>query len=64
MSIDTVVCVSDSRDRPRSKVLLHATNHLRAHGAGPTPYVGSPLSCFDIAYRVVAALRYRIWGQP
>jgi len=66
-AIDSVVYVADGRAHLRSKALLHAARHLRA----PWRW-GYALRClpglilalgFDLGYRLIAAMRYRIWGR-
>jgi predicted DCC family thiol-disulfide oxidoreductase YuxK len=61
--IDSVVYVADGRAHLRSKALLYAAAHLRApwHWAYAMRWV--PGAVLDLAYRVVAALRFRIWGH-
>jgi predicted DCC family thiol-disulfide oxidoreductase YuxK len=63
MSIDTVVYVSNGRAHLRSKALLHASNHLRAPWRWAYALRWFPAFILDLAYRVVATLRYRIWGH-
>jgi predicted DCC family thiol-disulfide oxidoreductase YuxK len=62
-SIDTVVYVSGGRAHLRSKALLHAARHLRAPWRWGYAMRWFPGFVLDLAYRVVAAVRYRIWGH-
>jgi predicted DCC family thiol-disulfide oxidoreductase YuxK len=62
-SIDTVVYVSDGRAHLRSKAFLHAARHLRAPWRWGYAMRWFPGFVLDVAYRVVAALRYRLWGH-
>ncbi len=63
LSIDTVVYVSDGRAHLRSKAFLHAATHLRAPWRWAYALRWFPAFVLDLAYRVVAALRYRLWGH-
>jgi len=63
LSIDTVVYLCDGRAHLRSKAFLHAANHLRAPWRWGYAMRWFPGFVFDLAYRVVAALRYRLWGH-
>jgi predicted DCC family thiol-disulfide oxidoreductase YuxK len=62
-TLSSVVLIEDGRVRLRSKAFLHLARHLRApyrwaYGARWLPgFVG------DLGYRVIAAVRYRIWGR-
>ena len=62
-SIDTVVYVCDGRAHLRSKAFLHAANHLRAPWRWGYALRWFPGFVLNIAYRIVAALRYRVWGH-
>ena len=62
-SIDTVVYISAGRAHLRSKALLHAARHLRAPWRWGHAARWVPSFVLDLAYRVVAAVRYRIWGH-
>jgi len=63
LSIDTVVYITDGRAHLRSKAFLHAANHLRAPWRWGYTLRWFPGFILDLLYRVVAALRYRIWGH-
>jgi predicted DCC family thiol-disulfide oxidoreductase YuxK len=62
-SIDTVVYVSGGRAHLRSKAFLYAARHLRAPWRWGYGLRWFPALVLDLAYRVVAAVRYRIWGR-
>ncbi|HEX7842859.1 MAG TPA: DCC1-like thiol-disulfide oxidoreductase family protein [Kofleriaceae bacterium] len=62
-SVDTVVYISDGRAHLRSKALLHAARHLRAPWRWGHAVRWLPGAVLDLAYRLVAAVRYRIWGH-
>jgi predicted DCC family thiol-disulfide oxidoreductase YuxK len=62
-SIDTVVYVSAGRAHLRSKALLHAARHLRAPWRWAHAVRWFPAVLLDLAYRVVARVRYRLWGR-
>lgn len=62
-SIDTVVYVSDGRAYLRSKAFLHAARHLRAPWRWGYAMRWFPGFILDIAYRLLAVVRYRIWGH-
>jgi len=62
-SIDTVVYIIGDRAHLRSKALLHAARHLRAPWRWGYAARWIPGFVLDLAYRVVAAVRYRIWGH-
>ncbi|HEY0476044.1 MAG TPA: DCC1-like thiol-disulfide oxidoreductase family protein [Kofleriaceae bacterium] len=62
-AISSVVYVGGGRAYLRSKALLHIAQHLRppwrwAHGVRWFPGV-----VLDLGYRLIAAVRYRIWGH-
>ena len=63
LSIDTVVYITDGRAHLRSKAFLHAANHLRAPWRWAYAMRWGPGFILDLLYRVVAALRYRLWGH-
>jgi predicted DCC family thiol-disulfide oxidoreductase YuxK len=61
--IDTVVLVQDGRARLRSKAFLHAARHLRAPWRWGFAFRWFPAIVLDLGYRVIARIRYRIWGR-
>jgi predicted DCC family thiol-disulfide oxidoreductase YuxK len=62
-AIDSVVYVADGRAFLRSKALLHAARHLRAPWRWGHALRWLPGFVLDPWYRLLAALRYRIWGR-
>jgi predicted DCC family thiol-disulfide oxidoreductase YuxK len=63
LSIDTVVYITGGRAHLRSEAFLYAANHLRAPWRWGYAMRWFPGFVLDLLYRVVAALRYRIWGH-
>jgi len=61
--IDTVVLVDGGRAHLRSKAFLFAARYLRAPWRWGYAFRWMPAFVLDVAYRVIAALRYRIWGR-
>jgi predicted DCC family thiol-disulfide oxidoreductase YuxK len=62
-SVDTVVYLSGGRAHLRSKAILHAARHLRAPWRWLHAVRWLPGVVLDVAYRLVAAVRHRIWGR-
>lgn len=62
-AIDTVVYIAGGRARLRSQALLHAASHLRAPWRWGHAMRWIPGVVLDLGYRIVAAVRYRIWGR-
>jgi predicted DCC family thiol-disulfide oxidoreductase YuxK len=62
-SVDSVVYIRDGRAHLRSKAMLYAASHLRAPWRWSHAMRWFPGVVLDLAYRVVAAVRYRIWGH-
>jgi predicted DCC family thiol-disulfide oxidoreductase YuxK len=62
-SLETVVLVDDDRAHLRSKAFLHVARHLRAPWRWAYAVRWLPGFVLDLGYRLVAALRYRIWGR-
>lgn len=62
-TIDSVVYIADGRAHLRSKALLHAARHMRAPWGWAHGLRWLPGFALDLGYRVIAALRYRIWGH-
>lgn len=66
-AIDSVVYVSAGGAYLRSRAMLHVARHLRApwrwgHALRWLPGFVFALG-FDLGYRAIAAVRYRIWGR-
>jgi predicted DCC family thiol-disulfide oxidoreductase YuxK len=62
-AIASVVYVADGRAHLRSKAMLHAARHLRAPWCWGHALRWMPGFVFDLGYRLLAAVRYRIWGH-
>lgn len=62
-NLDTVVYVDDGRVYLRSKVFLHAAKHLTRPWCWAYAFRWFPGFILDLGYRLVARVRYRIWGQ-
>lgn len=62
-TIDTVVLVTDGRAFLRSQAALRLCRHLRAPWRWLYGLRWIPALLLDPAYRLVAAVRYRIWGH-
>jgi len=63
VAIDTVVYISDGRAHLRSKAFLHIARHLRAPWRWAHAFRWFPGFVLDLGYRVIVAVRYRIWGH-
>ena len=61
--VDTMVYVADGRAHLRSKAFLYAAQHLRAPWRWAYHVRWFPGFILNLGYRLVAALRYRIWGR-
>ena len=62
-AIDSVVLVANGRAYLRSKAFMHVAAHLRAPWRWAYYFRWMPGFLLDLNYRLVAALRYRIWGR-
>jgi predicted DCC family thiol-disulfide oxidoreductase YuxK len=61
--LDSVVYVDRGRVHLRSKVFLHAAKHLRAPWRWAYYLRWLPGFALDLVYRLVARVRYRVWGK-
>lgn len=61
-ALSTVVLVDRDRVRLRSKAVLHAAHHLRAPWRWAYALRWLPAVVLDLGYRVVARVRFRLWG--
>ena len=61
-TIDTVVYIDGGRAHVRSKAFLHLARHLRAPWRWAYAVRWLPALVLDLGYRVIAALRYRLFG--
>jgi predicted DCC family thiol-disulfide oxidoreductase YuxK len=62
-NLDTVVLVTGGRAYLRSKAFLHVAKHLRAPWRWVYAFRWFPGFILDLAYRVIAKIRYRVWGK-
>lgn len=62
-TIESVVYVAGGRAHLRSKAMLHVARHLRAPWRWAHAVRWLPGAVLDLGYRLVAAVRYRIWGH-
>lgn len=62
-SIDTVVLIADGKAHLRSKAFLYLAKHLRAPWRWAHAFRWFPGFPLDIGYRLIAAIRYRVWGN-
>ncbi|MGE3458488.1 MAG: thiol-disulfide oxidoreductase DCC family protein, partial [Kofleriaceae bacterium] len=62
-TIDTVVFVDRDRVHLRSKAFFHLASHLRAPWRWMHALRRVPGFLPDIGYRLIAAVRYRVWGK-
>jgi predicted DCC family thiol-disulfide oxidoreductase YuxK len=62
-AIDSVVYVAAGRAHLRSQAVLHLAQHLRAPWRWAHALRWLPGIVLDLPYRLVAALRFRIWGR-
>ena len=61
--LSTVVLVDDDRVYLRSKAFLYAATHLRAPWRWAALWRWIPAFLPDLGYRLIAAIRYRVWGR-
>ncbi len=62
-NVDTVVYIHAGKVHLRSKAFLHLAQHLRAPWSWAHAFRWFPGFLLNVGYRVVAALRYRIFGR-
>lgn len=66
-TIDSVVYVAEGRAHLRSQAMLHVARHLRAPWRWGYALRRLPglifAPGFDLGYRLIAAVRYRLWGR-
>lgn len=62
-SVDTVVYVDGGRVYLRTKAFLHVARHLRRPWRWAYAWRWLPGWGFDLGYRLIARVRYRIWGK-
>jgi predicted DCC family thiol-disulfide oxidoreductase YuxK len=61
--IDTIVYVDGGRAYLRTRALLRVSRHLRAPWRWGFHLRWMPAVVLDLGYRLVARVRYRIWGK-
>jgi predicted DCC family thiol-disulfide oxidoreductase YuxK len=61
--VETVVLVDGDKPRLRSKAILYLARHLRAPWRWLYRVRWLPGFILDLGYRVIAKVRYRIWGR-
>ena len=62
-TLESVVLVADGRARLRSKAFLYTARHLRAPWRWAYALRWLPALVLDLGYRVIARIRYRVWGR-
>jgi predicted DCC family thiol-disulfide oxidoreductase YuxK len=62
-ALESVVLVEDGRVHLRSKAFLYTARHLRAPWRWGYAVRWLPGFLLDLGYRVIAAIRYRVWGR-
>ena len=62
-TLDTVVFVDGERAHLRSKAFLHLSKHLRSPWRWLHAFRWLPGFLLNGFYRIVAAVRYKLWGQ-
>ncbi len=61
--VSTVVLVDNDHVYLRSKAFLYAAKHLRAPWRWAAVWRWIPGFLPDLGYRLIAAIRYRVWGR-
>jgi predicted DCC family thiol-disulfide oxidoreductase YuxK len=61
--LDTVVYVADGRAYLRTRALMEVARHLRPPWRWGYRLRWLPSFVLDLGYRLVALIRYRIWGK-
>lgn len=62
-TLASVVYIDGGRAHLRSKAFLHLARHLRAPWRWMHAVRWLPGGLLDLGYRVIAAIRYRVWGR-
>jgi predicted DCC family thiol-disulfide oxidoreductase YuxK len=62
-TLESVVLVDDGHVRLRSKAFAYSARHLRAPWRWGYAMRWLPGFLMDLGYRVIAKIRYRIWGR-
>lgn len=61
--LDSVVLIDGGRAYLRSKAFLHVARYLRAPWRWAYAWRWLPAPVLDLGYRVIAAVRYRLFGR-
>jgi predicted DCC family thiol-disulfide oxidoreductase YuxK len=62
-TLESVVLVDGERVHLRSKAFMYTARHLRAPWRWGYAMRWFPALIADLGYRLIAAIRYRIWGR-
>lgn len=62
-TLESVVLVEDGRVHLRSKAFLHVARHLTRPWRWAYALRWLPAFVLDLGYRVIARIRYRVWGR-
>jgi len=62
-TVDTVILIAGGKAHLRSKAFLYLARHLRAPWRWAYVVRWFPGFVLNVGYRLIAALRYRIWGR-
>jgi predicted DCC family thiol-disulfide oxidoreductase YuxK len=62
-ALESVVLIENDRVRVRSKAFLYLARHLRAPWRWAYRLRWLPAVLLDLGYRVIARVRYRVWGR-
>ncbi len=62
-TLDSVVLIAGGKAHLRSKAFLHLGKHLRAPWRWAYAFRWLPGFVLNLGYRLIAAIRYRIWGR-
>lgn len=62
-TLESVVLVAGDRAFLRSKAFLHVARHLRRPWRAGYYLRWLPAVVLDLGYRVIARVRYRVWGR-
>lgn len=62
-TLESVVLIEDGRVHLRSKAFLYTARHLRAPWRWAYGFRWMPGFLLDLGYRVIARIRYRVWGK-
>lgn len=62
-TLESVVLVDDGKVRLRSKAFLYGARYLTRPWRWAYALRWLPAFLLDLGYRVIAAIRYRVWGK-